>query len=163
MLEFISAKNPRVRIILDDDGMEHIIRHFKGGIPGSKFTVDSPQHLLQMIVDSFPDSIQNAKRGKDDCKIVSVSFPFEIGNCNVVAIEDLTDEEKSSVHIIWRDDVVTRFVYSKRAFPTKECQMILHPNNHVVTVYPGELAPPLPESLDEHDDYWDNHVFIEPL
>lgn len=31
----------------------------------------------------------------------------------------------------------------------------------LITVYPGEAAPPLPPTPDIHDPYWDNHVFIQ--
>lgn len=160
LITITSKRAPYVSITIDSSTSEHIKQHFESNTPGSKFYVDNPNHLLQMVVDSFPDAIRNAVSNENNCKIVSVAFPYEIGTCNVVAFDKLTDEERSSLRFIQRGDKIVKCFSSKRVFPTKECQLILDENNNVITVYPGELAPPLPDAPDIHDRYWDNHAFL---
>ena len=131
-------------------------------MPGSKFTLDAPDCLFQTIVDQYPDLIRKAVINKYGGKIVSITFPFEIGNCNVISLDDVTEEELSTLQIVQRGENKVRCITSQRIIPTKECQLVLDEDNNIITAYPGELAPPLPASPDIHDDYWDNHVFIEP-
>lgn len=158
----VSHTKTDVYIILTDDARKHIKRHFKSDVLGSKFNIGSPEELLQIIVDVFPEEICKTTFNKYNCKEVSVSFPDYIGDSNVVPLSELSKEELSTLRITQRGENFVRSVISSRVFLTKECQLILDADNHVVTVYPGELAPPLPDSPDIHDEYWDNHVFIEP-
>ena len=159
-LTIISKNNPTVSITLTDEVREHLMRHFADDLPGSKFAVESPERLLQMVVDCFPEAVRNATVN-DGCKIVSVQFPFDIGICNVVPLSELTEEELATLHTEKRGEATVRCAVSDRRFPTDDCQLILDENNQVITAYPGELAPPLPENPEIHDPYWDEHVFIQ--
>lgn len=159
---FTSFSDPNVYVSLNREIREHLQRHFSSEMSGSKFIFDSPDKLLQIIVNEYPDTIRKASFNEYGCKVVSVTFPFVIGNNNVVSLGDLTEDELSTLQIIQRGETKARCIKSDRIIPTKECQLILDANNNVITVYPGELAPPLPDSPDIHNDYWDNHVFIEP-
>lgn len=158
-MTIVSGYDPAVSVVLTDEVREHLMRHFAEGLPGSKFAVESPERLLQMVVDCFPEAVRNATVN-DGCKIVSVSFPFDIGICNVVPLNELTDEELATLHTEARGEATVRCAVSNRRFPTDDCQLILDEKNQVITAYPGELAPPLPESPEIHDPYWDEHVFI---
>lgn len=157
---FKSSSNPNVSIILHKDVREHLLRHFNIEMPGSKFYFDSPDSLLQTIVDDYPESIRKASFNEYGSKVASITFPNDIGNCNVVPLEDLTEDELSTLQIIQRGETKIRCVTSHRIIPTKDCQLILDENNNVITVYPGELAPPLPDTPYIHDRYWDNHAFL---
>ena len=159
---FTSSSSPIVSIYMNEETRNHLQRHFKSDMPGSKFFFDDPESLMQTIVDGYSDSIRKTKCDKQGYKIISIKFPSEIGTCNVVSLDDVTEEELSTLHIVRRDKSLTRCVLSHKLHLTKECQLILDGDNNVITAYPGELAPPLPVSPDIHDDYWDNHVFIEP-
>lgn len=159
---FTSSSDPNVSISLNEDIRNHLQRHFNSDMSGSKFIFDSPNTLLQIIVDEYPDTIRKASFNEYSCKVVSITFPFDIGYCNVISLDDVTADELSTLHIIQRGETKARCINSQRKIPTKECQLILDEDNNVITAYPGELAPPLPESPDIHDEYWDNHVFIEP-
>lgn len=160
---FTSSSDLGVSISLNEDTMKHLQRHFDTEMPGSKFNIRPPERLLQAIVDHFPDTIRRATINESGCKIVSIVFPFNIGYSNVVLLDDLTEDELSTLRVIQRGETKARCISSQRIIPTKECQLILDEHNSVITIYPGELAPPLPASPDIHDEYWDNHVFIEPI
>ena len=160
--KFISSLDSHLAIYLTEDARNHIRRHFDAEVPGSKFCFDNVDILLQTIVDSYPQLVKEAIFNEYGCKTVSVSFPFVVGYCNVVSIEELNEEERSTLRVVKRDESLVRSAISSRVFPTHDCQLILDTDNNVITAYPGELAPPLPESPDIHDDYWDNHVFVEP-
>ena len=73
------------------------------------------------------------------------------------------DEERKRIEVVDRQGRKVRSLKTDRTIPTHECQIILSEDWHLITMFPGEMAPPLPESPDIHDDYWDNHVFIEPF
>lgn len=160
---FTSSSDPNVSVSLNKDTRNHLQRHFNSDMSGSKFIFVSPDQLLQTIVDEYPDTIRMASFNEYGCKVVSIFFPYDIGYCNVISLNDVTENEMSTLHIIQRGEINARCIKSDRIIPTKECQLILDKDNNVITAYPGELAPPLPESPDVHDEYWDNHVFIEPI
>ena len=153
----------RKRINISHDVRSHLATHFLQDLPGSKFFFDSPDDLLNMAQLLFPKDFSNAKPDADGRYRISLTFPEEIGVSNVVSVDELTDEEKDKIEIVDRQGRKVRSVKTKRIIPTKECQIILSEDWHLITMFPGEMAPPLPDSPDIHDDYWDNHVFIEPI
>jgi len=163
MATFVSSTAPDVSISLNESVRRHVLRHFNSEIVGSKFMFECPELLLQTIVDDFPDAIRNSSFNEYGSKTVSIVFPFNIGNCNIISLDKVTDDELSTLRVVKRGETKVRCIHSQRTIPTKECQLILDEHNNVITIYPGELAPPLPASPDIHDEYWDNHVFIEPI
>ena len=144
------------------DVREHLATHFQQDLPGSKFYAKSPEDLLNMAQQLFPEIFSNAKPDADGRYRISLTFPKEIGVSNVVSIDELTDEEKGRIEIVDRQGRQVRSVKTDRVIPTHECQIILSKDWQLITMFPGEMAPSLPESPDIHDEYWDNHVFIEP-
>ena len=150
------------KIILSEDVREHLATHFQQDLPGSKFYAESPEDLLNMAMRLFPKTFSNAKPDADGRIRISLTFLEEIGVSNVVSIEELKEEERSRIEIIDRQGRKVRSVKTDRIIPTQECQIVLSEDWHLITMFPGEMAPPLPESPDIHDEYWDNHVFIEP-
>ncbi len=160
---FTSSKPPFLSIFLREDAENHLKRHFDIEMPGSKFFFDSPESLFQTIVNDYADIIRKSGCNEMGIKTVSITFPSVIGNCNVVSISDLSVSELSTLRIVPRGEALARCIASDRLVPTKECQLILDKGNNIITAYPGELAPPLPASPDIHDEYWDSHVFIEPI
>lgn len=140
----------------------HLATHFQQDLPGSKFYAESPEDLLNMAQRLFPETFSNAKPDADGRYRISLTFPNEIGVSNVVSIDELTPEEKEMIDIVDRQGRKVRSIKTDRVIPTSECQIILSEDCHLITMFPGEMAPPLPDSPDIHDDYWDNHVFIEP-
>ena len=155
------VRNKRL-IKVSSEVREHLTTHFQQDLPGSKFYAESPEDLLNMAQQLFPETFSNAKPDADGRIRISLTFPDEIGVSNVVSMDALTDEEKDRIEIVDRQGRKVRSVKTNREIPTKECQIILSHDWHLITMFPGEMAPPLPASPDIHDEYWDNHVFIEP-
>lgn len=155
------SKNDKT-IIISSDVRKHLVTHFQQGLPGSKFYSNSPEDLLEEAMRLFPKIFHNAKPDDDGRIRISLTFPREVGVSNLVSIDELTDEEKERIEIIDRNGKKVRSVKTNRIIPTHDCQIILSQDWHLITMFPGEMAPPLPDSPDIHDDYWDNHVFVEP-
>lgn len=149
------------KIKIAKDVREHLATHFQQDLPGSKFYSESPEDLLNMAQQLFPETFSNARPDADGRIRISLTFPDEIGVSNVVNIEELTEEERNRIVIVDRQGKKVRSVKTDRVIPTHECQIILSEDWHLITMFPGEMAPPLPDSPDIHDEYWDNHVFIE--
>lgn len=152
----------RFTIHISPEVREHLASHFKQDLPGSKFYCESPEDLLWEAMKLFPETFREVKPDDDGRIRLSLTFPEEIGVSNVVSIDELTDDEKVFIKIINRNGKMVRSVKTDRIIPTHDCQIILSPDWHLITMFPGEMAPPLPDSPDIHDEYWDNHVFIEP-
>lgn len=142
---------------------DHLASHFLQDLPGSKFYRNSPKELLNEAMRLFPKTFREAKPDKDGRIRISLIFREIIGISNVVSDEELTDEERQKIEIVDRNGKKVRSVKTNRVIPTCECQVIFSSNGQLITMFPGELAPPLPDSPDVHDEYWDHHVFIEPI
>lgn len=156
-------RRKRFQISITPDVRLHLAPHFQQDFPGSKFYCQSPEELLESALRLFPDTFKNAMPDDDGRIRLSLVFPEDIGVSNVVSIDDLTDVEKKSIEEIDRQGRKVRSVKTDRIIPTKDCQIILSSDLHLITMFPGEMAPPLPSSPEVHDDYWDLHVFIEPI
>jgi len=151
------------RIQISSEVRKHLSTHFLQNQLGSKFYCDSPKALLEEAMSLFPEIFREAKPDDDGRIRISLTFPREIGISNMVSIDELTDEERERIEIIDRNGNKVRSVKTDRIIPTCKCQIILSEDWHLITMFPGEMAPPLPDSPDIHDGYWDNHVFIEPI
>lgn len=150
------------RIRIPAEVHTHLATHFQQELPGSKFFCSSPEELIEKAMRLFPESFREARPDDDGRIRISLVFPEDIGTSNVVSISELTQDEKSRIKVIDRQGRMARSVKTDRVIPTRECQIILSSNWQLITMFPGEMAPPLPPSPDVHDEYWDNHVFIEP-
>lgn len=151
-----------ISIIIAPSVREHIMNHFGKDQVGSKFYCDSPEELLGDIMRLFPNEFKEVIPDDDGRIRISLTFPREMGVSNVVCIDELTNDERERIEIVDRQGKKVRSVKTDRVIPTHECQIILSADWHLITMFPGEMAPPLPDSPHIHDEYWDNHVFIEP-
>ena len=156
-------ENKTIAIIIPPQVRSHLVSHFLKEQPGSKFSCNSPEELLEKATALFSSEFCRAKPDNDGRIRISLDFPYEIGISNVVNIKELTEEEKKKIETIERQGKMVRFVKTDRIIPTKKCQIILSKDWHLITMFPGEMAPPLPSSPDISDEYWDKHVFTEPL
>lgn len=154
-------KKNSIKIIISPKVRDHLSSHFEQDLPGSKFYCKSPKDLLEEAMSLFPKKFREAKADDDGRIRISLTFPKVIGVSNVVSVGELTDEEKSRIETVERAGKEVRSVKTERIIPTHECQIILSKKWQLITMFPGEMAPPLPDSPDIHDDYWDTHVFIE--
>lgn len=149
-------------IRISEDVRQHLLAHFGGNEPGSKFFCDSPEELLGKALEMFPEKFSKAQPDADGRFRISLQFPESIGTSSVVSMDSLTPQEKDRIKVVARQEKAVRVVRTDRIIPTCECQVILSSDWHLITMFPGEMAPPLPSSPDVHDDFWDHHVFIEP-
>ncbi len=159
----VSATDPTVSIRLNDEVRQHLMAHFDPSQPGSKFFTPNPEVLLQHLLDSHPQAISQALPDPDQRKRLSIMLDNPIGNCNVVALEQLTSDERATLRRVPRGDKVVRVATSSRTFPTCECQLVLSATNDLITIFPGQAAPPLPPTPDTPDAFWDRHVFIKTV
>lgn len=150
------------KIIISQEVRTHLATHFQRELPGSKFFCNSPEELIEMAMRFFPEKFREAKPDGDGRIRISLLFLEDIGTSNVENISELTQEEASHIEVVDRQGRKVRSVKTDRVIPTRKCQIILSSDWQLITMFPGELAPPLPTSPDIHDEYWDNHVFIEP-
>ena len=153
----------RNKIHISPEVRSHLATHFQQDLPGSKFYSESPEDLLEEAIRLFTMIFREAKPDEDGRIRISLTFPREIGVSNVVSLEELTDDEKKRIKTVDRHGIRVRSIKTNRIIPTNECQLIFSSKWQLITMFPGEMAPPLPESPDIHDEYWDNHVFIEPI
>ena len=150
------------RITISPEVRSHVATHFLQDLPGSKFYSESPEDLLEEAMRLFPETISESKPDGDGRIRISLTFPKVIGVSNVVNVDELTDDEKKQIEIVERNGKKVRSVKTERIILTRECQIILSSDWQLITMFPGEMAPPLPDSPAIHDEYWDNHVFVEP-
>ena len=149
-----------MKIKISNEVRSHIDIHFHSDLTGSKFYAKTPDALLEMALQLFPESFSSASPDADGRVRVSLCFPYDIGVSNVVHIDELSDDEKKRIIVVDRNGVKVRCAKIERIFPTKECQLIFSSSWDLITMFPGEMAPPLPISPQVHDCYWDNHVFV---
>lgn len=140
----------------------HLMRHFSGsGDVGSVFFAQSPQEVLAYAATSFPQVFKEATPDPNDGrKRLSFIADRNVGLCNVVPLSDLTIEEAKDIIEEERDGYPVKTVRTKRSFPTREFHIILGEDNTVITMFPGPMAPPLPQNGEE-SVFWNNHVFIK--
>lgn len=135
--------------------------------PGSKFSSSfgmSPMQVLDRLGVRCPEVLKNLPEPDPDGRIrLSFAMDQTIGTDGVVDVRTLSEDELSAMRTESRNGCLIRKVRISRKVPTCECQMVLAEGDdclHVITLYPGVKAPPLPRN-GEPDPFWDNHCFIE--
>lgn len=141
---------------------DHLSSHFRKDLPGSYFYAPKPELVLEKAMRTKPESFACSTPEADGRIRIYIKFSEPIGICNVVNIEDLTQEEKDSIARVDRNGKIVRRAYTNRVLPTCDCCIVLTADNYLITMFPGLMAPPLPSSPDVPDSFWDKHVFIEP-
>lgn len=150
-----------ISISISSQTREHLAPHFHQELPGSKFYCQQPENLLEEAMRLFPEQFRQNRPEADGRRRLSLHFPHPIGISGVVAIDELTPEERSRIELANRQGQQVRCVATRRLFETTECQLVLSADWQLITMFPGELAPPLPARPDEPSAYWDRHVFIK--
>ena len=140
----------------------HIMRHFpmRDGNIGSLFYVRTPVELLTFAATQYPQIFYDAMFDVDGRKRLSFMAEQDIGVCNIVPLNKLSQEEIDSLTLEERDGYMVKVFRTHQLFPTKEFHIILGENNTVITMFPGPMAPPLPQN-EEISDFWESHAFIK--
>jgi len=80
-------------------------------------------------------------------------------------VRELTPAERATVRNILRNGCPVRTVRTSRTISTGACQLILERTGEagyaLRTLFPGELAPPLPLPGQVPDPFWATHLLIE--
>jgi hypothetical protein len=98
-----------------------------------------------------------------------VLYPDGIGTKGVVAIQELTEQERARIYMGENRGYLLKHLKTKDLPVTNECTLILKPTNaglQLITCFPGPSAMPVPDSKMSKDLYescvkfWDEHVFL---
>ena len=121
-------------------------------MPGSKFLRTfalSPQEAVARLQRDFPESFT----------------ALHPGTSGLAADAELTPAERAAVRNILRNGCPVRTVRTSRTISTGACQLILERTGEagyaLRTLFPGELAPPLPLPGEAPDPFWATHLLIE--
>ena len=96
-----------------------------------------------------------------------LSFRYDepVGTSGLAADAELTPAERATVRNILRNGCPVRTVRTSRTISTGACQLILERTGEagyaLRTLFPGELAPPLPLPGQVPDPFWATHLLIE--
>ena len=142
-----------ITIKISEQVQKHLSSHFQKDQIGSQFAMGSLEEILFEAMHRFPNKFKEAKPDRDGRMRLSLHFPHTIGYTNVIPVELLTEEERDAIVIKDRDGIPVRVLPSSRRISTAEMQLILSADKHLITMFPGEMAPPLPVSSEIHDDY----------
>jgi len=91
-----------------------------------------------------------------------------IGTNALINLKDLDPDETSGVEIFYRDRVALKRIMLKRIIPTWKICIIMgnEKNPFLITLFPGEYAPPLPDKENQNKQeysenmiFWNEHVF----
>ena len=137
-------------------------------MPGSKFLhafARSPQEAITRLQRDFPGSFTALRPEADGRVRLSFRYDEPIGTSGVTADAELTPAERATVRTILRNGCLVRTVRISRAIPSGTCQLILERTGEtgyaLRTLFPGELAPPLPVPGETPDPFWATHLLIE--
>ena len=125
-------------------------------MPGSKFLRTfalSPQEAVARLQRDFPESFTALHPGTDGRVRLSFRYDAPVGTSGLAADAELTPAERAAVRNILR------------TISTGACQLILERTGEagyaLRTLFPGELAPPLPLPGQVPDPFWATHLLIE--
>ena len=135
-------------------------------MPGSKFLRTfalSPQEAVARLQRDFPESFTALHPGTDGR--VRLSFRYVTIPGFYDDVRELTPAERATVRNILRNGCPVRTVRTSRTISTGACQLILERTGEagyaLRTLFPGELAPPLPLPGQVPDPFWATHLLIE--
>lgn len=137
-------------------------------MPGSKFLrsfARSPLEAVARLQWDFPGSFTALHPDTDSRVRLSFRYDEPIGTSGLAADAELTPAERATVRNILRNGCPVRTVRTSRTIPTGACQLILERTGAdgyaLRTLFPGELAPPLPLPGEAPDPFWTTHFLIE--
>lgn len=160
--------DPAARKFLVKSGFEESHIDAQMAKPGSKFYPEfatSVDEIVRKMAEERPDLFAEGTVPCDSemKAYLSVEFPYPIGTRGVALLAELSEDQLATMTVESRNGLTVRKAYVDKAGETSECQLIMRKDGRswrLLTVYPGEFAPPLPRH-GEPDPYWDVHCFIE--
>ncbi len=149
-------------------------------IPGSKFNSNfcsDPDNLMTKLDNDFDSAVSSEP--SETIRILEYAYsendyPDGIGRESVVAIDDLTDEERKGLFRRKREEGSADEVWHlcHDPVPTWDLTVVIEMSGDersLLAVYPGKPAPPLPDKTVQDDnsyersrEFWKRHAFIIP-
>ena len=166
------------RISYSPETLFHVLTHFetadealRDSLRRAGFTDEAIDGQLRMPGSNFlrqrdfPESFTALHPGTDGRVRLSFRYDTPIGTSGLAADAELTPAERAAVRNILRNGCPVRTVRTSRTISTGACQLILERTGEagyaLRTLFPGELAPPLPLPGDAPDPFWATHLLIE--
>ena len=136
--------------------------------------ISNPDNLYDILIKEVSVNGPVARWTGTKCELQVIfredHYPSGIGNNCMLHISDLSDEEKEGIFESTRDGLKIKVIRSVPE-PTFKVNIILYRNEdniQIVSIFPGDYAPPLPDKDNQPEDqflisqkFWKNHVFIE--
>ena len=120
-------------------------------MPGSKFLrsfARSPEEAVARLQRDFPGSFTALRPEADGRVRLSFRYDEPVGTSGLASDAELTPAERATVRSILRNGCPVRTVRTSRTITTGTCQLVLERTGEagyaLRTLFPGELAPPLP-------------------
>lgn len=137
-------------------------------MPGSKFLrsfARSPEEAVARLQRDFPGSFTALRPDTDGRVRLSFRYDEPVGTSGLAADAELTPAERATVRSILRNGCPVRTVRTSRTITTGTCQLVLERTGEagyaLRTLFPGELAPPLPLPGEVPDPFWATHLLID--
>jgi len=178
------------KLILPDQRIIHLLRHFSEidisyrlnlhalglddaaiaeacTLTGSKFDAShvlNPEQLLQLIEKGT--LVKEVKQPNGNTAR-SVEFEMPIGTEGIVALDELSHDEKKHIKEAMRNGLHLKAVRLSELKKTNRLTYVVNGQNEIVTAFPGRYAPPLPfpempfDEKKNATEFWLNHVFVE--
>ena len=160
------SKSPKYRI--SPTRIEYVKKHFEGStVTGSCFysnVFQDPLELMNYINSRIPDQIIQQE---NQTQAHLFKAEFAIGTC---ALSDLNALKNPEIQLEIRDGISTRFAWVDALPETNHFCVIVeesHSPFEIITLFPGEYAPPFPHANQsekahaESKGFWEKHVLVK--
>lgn len=140
---------------------------------GSKFDpafVKNPLQLLDKLSKAMnTDMAIKTFRGENKVDVM-IEYPYPVGTEGVIAINELSDQEKGSIRQIKYHETIVKKANILKTRNSNQANMVLLKIDdffQLLTIFPGSYAPAFPDEEKQTPkdyqlsvDFWERHVFV---
>ncbi len=158
-----------MKYCISDHALQHVNKHFNvnGKLDGSKFNLElfsTPSELITFCNSNQPYEMLMQENGRE--AHIFKLIDSIVGKC---AIDLKQNYSEKSIYLEDIDGYVIQCVKSDILPNTNQFCLIVQPNKEkydIITMYPGEYAPPLPNSKfsKEFNEFcivfWESNVLL---
>ncbi len=136
----------------------------------STFATDISSLLKRFIQNPTKETIGSNGNFVVECQVSESDFPDGIGTKAVIPIEEISEENRSSLYLKKNRDWEMLHLKVDVLPSTQFCTLILKPLKSgylFISAFPGQAALPIPSvkmdivMFNSCKEFWDNHVFLE--
>ena len=148
--------------------IDYVKKHFEGStVAGSCFypnVFQNPFELMNYINSTLPHQIIQQE---SHTQAHLFKAEFAVGTC---ALTDLNALKNPEIQLEIRDGISTRFAWVDALPETNHFCVIVegsHSPFEIITLFPGEYAPPFPHANQsekahaESEEFWEKHVLVK--